>query len=115
MPTLTHELASASLPNPLQPLTSLHSHTTFKICLCGSAPISALTHPQNILLIPAPHLCTPRLVFSAAYNPYAHAPTAPSIYPSNASTSSLYPPPYASAPCLVFSSAYNPYPQVVPS
>ncbi|MBW0562780.1 hypothetical protein O181_102495 [Austropuccinia psidii MF-1] len=73
IPTLTHELASTSPPNPLLPLTCLHSHTALKICLCSSAPISALTHPhtsaplplkmltlplcpQDILLMPAPHL-----------------------------------------------------------
>ncbi|MBW0485145.1 hypothetical protein O181_024860 [Austropuccinia psidii MF-1] len=43
-----HELASTLLPDPLQPLTCLHSHTALKIFLCGRAPISALTHPCRL-------------------------------------------------------------------
>ncbi|MBW0591662.1 hypothetical protein O181_131377 [Austropuccinia psidii MF-1] len=31
MPTLMHELASASLPNPLQPLACLHACTTLQM------------------------------------------------------------------------------------
>ncbi|MBW0589797.1 hypothetical protein O181_129512 [Austropuccinia psidii MF-1] len=76
MPTLMHELASTSLPNPLQLLTCLRSHSTPKICLCGRSPISSLTHPhasaplllnlltlllrpQSILPTLAPHLGAP--------------------------------------------------------
>ncbi|MBW0560341.1 hypothetical protein O181_100056 [Austropuccinia psidii MF-1] len=120
MPTLMHELASTCLPNPLLPLTCLCSGTALKICLCGSSPISALTHPHtstplplnmltillcppDILLMPEPHLCEPP--------PYVSAPPPFTIfmltYPSNPEPH-LCPP-----PC--FSAAYNPYAHVVPS
>ncbi|MBW0489589.1 hypothetical protein O181_029304 [Austropuccinia psidii MF-1] len=90
MPTITHELASTSLPNPLQLLRCLRSHTALKICLCSSAPISALTHPHastqvplNMLMLPLhpqnllptlePHLCAPSLCLHtpASYHPHA--------------------------------------------
>ncbi|MBW0552883.1 hypothetical protein O181_092598 [Austropuccinia psidii MF-1] len=52
MPTLTHELASAPLPNLLQPLTCLNCHTALKIWLCGQPAISALTPPLTMLMLP---------------------------------------------------------------
>ncbi|MBW0526192.1 hypothetical protein O181_065907 [Austropuccinia psidii MF-1] len=82
MPTLMHELASASPPNPLRPLTCLHSHTTLEICLCGDTPISALTHPHastplllNMITLPLHPQDTPSpslQLLSAAYHPHAH-------------------------------------------
>ncbi|MBW0511210.1 hypothetical protein O181_050925 [Austropuccinia psidii MF-1] len=114
MPTLMHELASTSPPNPLQPLRCLHSRTALKICLCGSAPISSFTHPhasapvplnmltlllrpQDILQTPPPHLCAPTLSsppLTILMLIYA------SRYPSNACTSSMH-------RRLAFSTAYH--------
>ncbi|MBW0488294.1 hypothetical protein O181_028009 [Austropuccinia psidii MF-1] len=48
MPTLTHELASTSLPNPLQPLAFLHARTTSR-CDSNTAPPSP---PSSILTFP---------------------------------------------------------------
>ncbi|MBW0471013.1 hypothetical protein O181_010728 [Austropuccinia psidii MF-1] len=93
-----HELASVSLPNPLLPLRCLRSRTTLKICLCGGAPISALTPPYNT-----------GLILNSAYHPYA--PAAPSICDSNATPHLL---PHHSL-CLCTPAAYNPYAPVVPS
>ncbi|MBW0469655.1 hypothetical protein O181_009370 [Austropuccinia psidii MF-1] len=67
-----HRVAYAFTPNLLHPLAFLRSGTTLTICLCSGMPISTLTHPhasaplpldmlmlplhpQDILLMLAPH------------------------------------------------------------
>ncbi|MBW0522151.1 hypothetical protein O181_061866 [Austropuccinia psidii MF-1] len=81
MPTLTLELASASLPNPLQCLACLGTCTPLQMRLrhCPPSP------PSQFLMLPHP-----RLIFSLRYNPYA--PAGPSIYASKQPS----PPSYAS-------------------
>ncbi|MBW0538369.1 hypothetical protein O181_078084 [Austropuccinia psidii MF-1] len=76
MPTLTHELPSAPLPNPLQPLTCLHSCTALKKWLHG-----------------CPHICPhPLLCFRIPTAYHSDAPAAPSRYGCDTTTSSLHSP-----------------------
>ncbi|MBW0553090.1 hypothetical protein O181_092805 [Austropuccinia psidii MF-1] len=67
MPTLTHELASASLPNPLQPLACLllmlrHPHSIF----CTYNPYTP-TRPQDMPPMPP---SSPLMPPPTPYHPY---------------------------------------------
>ncbi|MBW0562552.1 hypothetical protein O181_102267 [Austropuccinia psidii MF-1] len=79
MPTLMHELDSASPPNPLQPLECLHTHTALTTPY-ASAPwwltiLTLLRQPQDMPPMPpsTPLMPPPtHLILSAPYNAYSH-------------------------------------------
>ncbi|MBW0463132.1 hypothetical protein O181_002847 [Austropuccinia psidii MF-1] len=76
MPTLMHELDSASPPNPLQPLASLGAHTALPIYASNAAltPPYASSNPPNPLchLPSSGHIVTSQYAPDATYHPYAH-------------------------------------------
>ncbi|MBW0543171.1 hypothetical protein O181_082886 [Austropuccinia psidii MF-1] len=109
MPILTHELASASPPNPLQPLAFLRACTAL-------TPTTPQDH-QYIPLILPPHVCPhPSLCFR---NPTSPSPLLTILMlPQDPQDMPLTPPstPFKPPPTLlILYATYHPYTHVVPS
>ncbi|MBW0475953.1 hypothetical protein O181_015668 [Austropuccinia psidii MF-1] len=134
MPTLTHELASTPLPNPLWPLPCLQSHSDLKICLhrCHlscSPPAASSRYASEATPLPyaSSHLLLtilaltqwlkdmplipplPLLILSGPYHPYTHV--VPSKYAFHATNPSL------PSPSIQFSTpaVYHSYSPTEPS
>ncbi|MBW0460384.1 hypothetical protein O181_000099 [Austropuccinia psidii MF-1] len=95
MPTLTLELASTSLPNPLLRLACLRARTPLQMRLQHYPP----SPPSPLLMLPHP-----RLIFSLAHNPYAAA--GPSSYASRPPSPPFTPPCTCHLPSLLLWSAF---------